>query len=243
MRTIVALLTLNLILFSCGSTDSNLPIESVDESFIPDISFVPNNDINEVRMSLPKGGTKVIYSFNEPIFESGKKLLNSDNIPFIGINDSSYSLVKIFCAKTSRGKYNNFYLYMKKNNVIVAFEATEIQGLVDRKIVFNGDIHKTLKDKEPQTVLLNTNEKVKKFMTFVSMDNQDEIIKLVIDGNEVSMEFYFNGILERSINGRYINKKLLMDDDYDYNFVNNKLCYNLEGYEYCYTKTDEKSIK
>jgi hypothetical protein len=34
-----------------------------------------------------------------------------------------------------------------------------------------------------------------------------------------------------------------MDDEYHYNLVNDKLCYHVEGYDYCYTKTDEKYIK
>ncbi len=219
-----------------------------DENFTTSISYIENGDFTEVRLNLPNGGSKVIYEFKEPILNSGKNCTYTTDVETqarLDFNiDSTYKLVNTSYSKTSGGRYNLLYLFQKKKEVIVSMEVIEIQGFVDAKLLFKANIFNVKNDPLTEAKTSNMVEPVKRLMNFVSDDNTNEYIKLVLDGKDVSMEFYRNNEIIRIIKGSYIDQKLLMDDEeVSYILSENSLCYHLEGYDYCYTKTSDKKIK
>lgn len=243
MKKIIFLLISSISIIACNSKKN----AETYENFVSSISYVENNGSYEVRLNLPNGGSKIIHKFDEHIFESGKKCSYTTDTPFGGLNfldgDTSFHLVNTSYAKTSRGRYNMIYIYQKNQNVLVYMEMLEIQGLVDSKILFKGNIFQTKSDLLSETEETYKTENEKKTMKFKFDENPNETIELVIDGKDVSMEFYQNDELVRMIKGTYSNNKFLMDDnEVEYVLNENNLCYHLEGNDYCYSKISERTI-
>jgi hypothetical protein len=244
MKKIIILIAVSISIIACTSKNEL----KEDKSFTPSISYIENGDFTEVRLNLPNGGSKVIYQFDEPILVSGKKHAYQKDVESqTRLNykiDSTYKLVNTSYCKTSGGRYNLLYLFQKKKEVIVSMEVIEIQGFVDAKLLFKANIFNAKNDPLTEAKTSNMVEPVKRLMNFVSDDNTNEYIKLVLDGKDVLMEFYRDNEIIRIIKGSYIDQKLLMDDEeVNYILTENSLCYHLEGYDYCYTKTSDKKIK
>ncbi len=243
MKKIIFLLVASISIFACTKqTDTS------DKNYIPTISYFENGESNEVRLNLPNGGSKVIHVFDEPILQSGKQCLHTNDAEFEAKShlngDTSYHLVNTSYSKTSGGRFNIIFVFQKVEEVIVCMEMIEIQGFVDSKLLFKGNLFQTNLDALPEAKEKNNTLKIKKFIKYISDNNSNETIKLIIDDEDVSMEFYLNDELIRMIKGTYRNSRLLMDDE-EVNYVlsENNLCYHLEGNDYCYTKTSEKLIK
>lgn len=243
MKKIIFLLVTSISMFACTSKNKL----KNDGNFTTSISYIENGDFTEVRLNLPNGGSKVIYEFKEPILKSGKNCTYTTDVETqarLDFNiDSTYKLVNTSYSKTSGGRYNLLYLFQKKKEVIVSMEVIEIQGFVDAKLLFKANIFNVKNDPLTEAKTSNMVEPVKRLMNFVSDDNTNEYIKLVLDGKDVSMEFYRDNEIIRIIKGSYIDQKLLMDDEeVSYILTENSLCYHLEGYDYCYSKTSDKKI-
>ena len=243
MKKIIILLAVCISILACNTKN-----QKHDKNFTPWISYIENGESTEVRLNLPNGGSKVIYNFDEPILKSGKRCSYTTDIPFEGTpflnGDTTYQLVNTSYSKTSGGRYNMIFIYQKLKDVFVFMEMLEIEGLVDSKLLFKGNIFQTKSDALTEAKESISTENIKKSMNFVSDDNSNESIKLVIDGRDVSMEFYQNEKLHRMIKGTYNNNNLLMDDEeVEYVLSESNLCYHLEGIDYCYSKTSEKVIQ
>jgi hypothetical protein len=243
MKTIFLLLISSLVFISCETKNN----DQEKTNFTPSISYVVNGELTEVRLNLPNGGSKIIFQFNEPILESGKKHPYQKDVEsqtrLQYKIDSTYKLKNTSFCKTSGGRYNLIYLFQKKEKVIISMEVLEIQGFVDSKLLFNANILNVNNDPLTEAKSSNTEETIQKLMIFVSDDNSNEHINLILDGKDVSMEIYRDNEINRIIKGTYINQKLLMDDEeVSYVLTDKNLCYHLEGYDYCYTKTSEKIL-
>jgi hypothetical protein len=231
------------IFVSCQSDNKS----NSELNFNPNITYESINDIVNVRMSLPNGGSKIIYTLNEPILESGKKLDFMGVTPISGTNflngDSTFQLVNTSFAKTSGGRYNISYVYKKNQSVLVYMEMTEVQGIVDFKTIYKGNIYEESNDSLVDPAISSSQTVSKKIIKFVSNDNTNEDeLNLVFNGEDVIMEFFNRGEMTRILKGNYVNGKLFMDDDSHYELKNSSICYSIEGAEYCYVKVSEKSI-
>jgi hypothetical protein len=191
--------------------------------------------INEVRIELPNGGSKIIYKIDEPIFESGRKCPQSFSQP-IGleyINKApNYKLVNTSFAKLSGGIFDVFYIYQKKDSVMVYGEQISIVGLNDLGLVFKGNLQKMKGDKliHKNESKQQTDEIIKEYRSDFDPKNT---IKLIEKGNNVILNEYQNEYLLSSLKGKLFNGKLFINSDYNaaiiYYFDNSKLCYHYEG--------------
>lgn len=243
MKKIIILIAVSISIIACTSKNEL----KEDKSFSPWISYIQNSDFTEVRLNLPNGGSKIIYELKEPILISGKNCTYTKDVETQARLDfkidSTYKLVNTSYSKISGGRYNLIYLFQKKEKVIVSMEVVEIEGFVDSKQLFNANIFNAKNDPLTEATTSYMAEPVKRIMNFVSDDNTNEYIKLLLNGKDVSMQFYKDNEIMRIIKGSYIEQKLLMDDDeVNYILTENSLCYHLEGYDYCYTKTSDKKI-
>ena len=239
MKNSSILFIVALMLFACNSNK-----DKVNDFYQPEISYFETENGNEVRISLPNGGSKIIYMLKDPIFKSGTKCSYTDDGPYDFENkpDSTYKLVNTSYSKTSGGRFNMIYVYQKQENIIVLLDQLEIQGIVGSEIIFDGNIYQAKEDKIIKEDSSNYENEVKKKMVFLSNDDISESIELIIDGKDVVMEFYQGNELVRMHKGKYIKNELLMDDDTIYELNGDNLCYTIEGTDYCYSKTSEKDI-
>jgi hypothetical protein len=239
MNKLIILLAVSITIFACNTASNNTTKE---EEFIPSITYFEQGESNQVRMSLPNGGSKIIHNFDSPIFESGKKCSFTYDTPMGGIpflqGDSLYQLVNTSYAKTSGGRFNIIYIYQKKESYIVYMETIEIEGLVDSKTLYKGNIYQAKEDELTEVVkdVSFENQKVVQSMEFISNNNSNEKIEMVINGKDVSMEIYRNGEISQVIKGKYSNNKLKLDDYLSWELNGTNLCYHEEGADYCYSK-------
>jgi hypothetical protein len=69
MKKIIIFLTISKSFISCTSKNE---LQN-NKNFTPSISYLQNGDFTDVRLNFTNGGSKVIYQFDEPILQYGKK--------------------------------------------------------------------------------------------------------------------------------------------------------------------------
>lgn len=204
---------------------------------------------SEVRLTLPDGDSKVIYKINEPIFESGKKCAHTLAQPMSGLdflnNDSTYKLVNTSYAKLSGGKFDLFYIYRKKDSVIVYREQIWVSGISDYGVVFKDNIQQTKGDKLNEINNASTEKNTEVITEYTSDYDPNNKMKLIVIGRNVTLNEYQNESLTSSLKGKMFKDELYINSDFNsgiiYYFEGDKLCYHYEGSpdDNCFSKTKE----
>lgn len=228
---IIFLSILVLVITSCESK----------KDFIPSISYQETNGINEVRLELPDGESKIIYRINEPIFATGKKCEYTYPEPMSGLSflqgDSLYKLVNTSFAKTSGGEYQVFYIYMKNEDVIIFRENLWVSGLGNSEVILKGNLFDFSSDGISESKLSKKEKNEKSKMTFMNNDNPRNTIELSINGSTAVLVEFMGYDNIRTIQAKFINDELFTDDaDFNFKLNGDNLCYTMEGNEYCYRK-------
>ena len=186
-------------LIGCNSKKSN---------YKPEIICNEGETVNEVRLTLPNGGSKIIYQTERPILESGEKCSLTTDTPMSGLNflngDTAFSLVNTWYAKHD-GDYNMFYIYQKNQNVIVFRELLSEAGVADFEVVYNGNIFQEKIESNKES----------KSMIFIPMDKNSEYNKVIIEqstNNKVNLIQYFKNRDEFSVTGIIKNGIIDLDE-------------------------------
>lgn len=226
---------------------------SKNNKYIPSISYNEIETTNEVRLELPNGESKIIYKIDEPIFESGKKcpqkLSQTLAQPMSGLdflnNDSAYKLVNTSYVKLSGGKFDLFYIYQKKDLVIVYREQIWVSGVNDYDVIFKGNIQLTKGD-ELKKINNELSKKNTEVITEYTSDYEpNNTIKFIVNGKNITLNEYQNESLTSSLKGKVFNDKSYINSDFNagiiYYFEGDKLCYGYEGVpdDNCFSKTKE----
>lgn len=217
---------------------------SNNKDFVPSIFYQESDGTTEVRLELPDGESKIIYSIKEPLFASGIKCEYTYPEPMSGLSfldcDTLYKLVNTSYAKTSGGEFQLFYLYQKNEEIIIFRENIWASGVGDSEVVLKGNLFDFSSDNESAPVKTSETSIQKTKMTFINNDIPSNSIELTIEGTTAILVEYEGYEKIRTINAKFINNELFTDDaDFNYKLHGDYLCYTMEGSEYCYQKTKE----
>lgn len=217
---------------------------SNNKDFVPSIFYQESDGTTAVRLELPNGESKIIYSINEPLFASGIKCEYTYTEPMSGLSfldgDTLFKLVNTSYAKTSGGEFQLFYLYQKNEEIIIFRENIWVSGVGDSEVVLKGNLFELSSDNESAPEKNSDTSIRKTKMTFVGNDNPRNSMELSIEGTTAILIEYEGYEKVRTINAKFINNELFTDDaNFNYKLHGDYLCYTMEGSEYCYTKTKE----
>jgi hypothetical protein len=216
--------------FSCG--------DSKTKEFEPSIIFNKiKTNLTEARITLPKGGSKILNIIEEPIFESGKENKKEDAATFT--DNQNCKLINSFFSRVS-GKTYHFYIYLKTidkiKKIIVFKEERNVSGFGESNVIYDGDIHNEINEVSP-----NYNELETLIFEGLCYSSNYELLnskyELKIKGEVLTLYMYQNDNLIETLNGIYFEKNIYIDTDEPfYTIENNQLCVSGEGFSECYAK-------
>lgn len=195
--------TLLVSLIRCNSNINN---------YKPSIIYNENNDSTEVRLTLPNGGSKIIYRIEKTILKSGEKCSYVSDMPMSGLafleDDTTYRLVNTSYANTGEEEYHTFYIYQKDKEIIVFRELIGVSGVGDYEVVFKGNITNSSEDELKvgnQLISSKESNSENKSMIFTPRDINSEFTKIVVEkleNNKVNFVQYFKNGDEISHSGK-----------------------------------------
>jgi hypothetical protein len=212
------------------------------EIYEPKILCQKTDSNNEVRLTLPNGGSKVILEINEPILKSGEKSEFTDDMLVFFDRDSSFKLVHSSYIVIGRNTFYHFFVFKKGNQLIVFKTENDEAGVGKNEVLYEGDIYTTKEDeiKKVENSAINEKQDENKVITYSNDYDAENIIRLEINGDKVELTEYKNGNTINTLNGKYFNNKVYIESEYvSYEFTDNTIRVSDEGYEAKYTKTDE----
>ena len=223
--------------------------------FIPSIEYVKNNEITEVRITLPNGESKIIYKINKPVFETGIKTdLTTEGEQLFGdseIPKDSCELVNTSFAFES-GTKHLFYIYKHKTNEKTYVYRLQIgeAGIEDSVIVFEGLLSEEKGDSiESSTELSDLSEKKEYTLVYERKEDMGTRIlhsklEIIIKGTTATFKSSRNDGLTSSQNAVIRGNEIYVEgDESPWEFINGSLCQIGEGdpEPYCYYFNESQS--
>jgi hypothetical protein len=216
--------------FSCS--------DSKTKEFEPSIIFNKiKTNLTEVRITLPKGGSKILKIIKEPIFESGKENKKEGAATFA--DNQNCKLINSFFSRVS-GKTYHFYIYSKTiekiKKIIVYNEEKNVSGFGESNIIYEGNVNDEINEVSPNYSELET-----LIFEGTCYSSNYELVnckyELLIKGEALILNMYQNDNLIKTLNGIYFEKNIYIDTDEPfYTIENNQLCVSGEGFSECYAK-------